>query len=81
MASLKPRTAHHKPRGFTVQWDDQRRRYIAADENGHDLSVSTDLNNAVSRVVTEANLASRAGVRLSMKVRQKNGKLKTEYVA
>jgi hypothetical protein len=66
---------------FTVQWSDSRRRYIAADEQGNDLGVSTDFNNAVGSAVREANEASKAGCRVSVKVQQKNGSLKTEYVA
>jgi hypothetical protein len=81
MAHFKPRTARHKSRVFTVAWDDRRGRYIAADENGDDLGVSTDFNKAVGSAVREADLASKAGVQVSVKVQQKGGKLRTEYVA
>lgn len=81
MADLKPRAPRKAPRVFTVAWSDSRRRYIAADENGGDLGVSTDFNNAIGSAVREANLASKAGCRVTVKVQQGNGKLKTEYVA
>lgn len=70
-----------KSRVFTVQWRDSRRRWVAADENGNDLGVSTDRNNAIGSAVREANEASKAGCRVSVKVQQGNGSLKTEYVA
>jgi hypothetical protein len=81
MAGLKPRAVRKAPRVFTVAWSDSRRRYIAADENGDDLGVSPDLNNAIGSAVREANLASKDGCRVTVKVQQGNGKLKTEYVA
>lgn len=81
MPALKTRTARRAPRVFTVQWSDQRRRYIAADDEGNDLGVSPDLNNAIGSAVREANQASKAGCRVTVKVQQGNGSLKTEYVA
>jgi hypothetical protein len=76
-----PRPRARKVRVFTVQWVDSRRRWIAADQDGNDLGVSTDMNNAVGSAVREANEASKAGYRVSVKVQQGNGSLRTEYVA
>ena len=78
---LGARRARSRYKTYTVQWVDSRRRYVAADDQGNDLGVSTDLNNAIGSAVREANIASRDGYRVSVKVQQGSGKLKTEYVA
>ena len=78
---LKPRAPRKAPKTLTVQWDDTRQRYVVSDEGGDVYGVDRDLNNSIGSAVREANLASKAGVRVSVKVPGKNGKLRTEYVA
>jgi hypothetical protein len=78
---LKPRTLRKAPKTMTVQWDDDRQRYVVSDEAGNIYGVDRDLNNSIGSAVREANLASKAGLRVAVKIPGKNGKLRTEYVA
>jgi hypothetical protein len=82
MASEKvePGNGRADERTFTVAWSDPQRRYIAADENGRELGASPDMEEAIAGAVQQANIASREGCRVTVKVRDGN-LLKTEYVA
>ena len=70
-----------KKRTFTVQWDKGRERFTATDENGDLLGSDRTLDLAIGSAVREANQASKAGCSVTVKVRNKSGKLKVEYVA
>ena len=66
---------------FRVAWSAVRRRFVATDEEGNDLGVSVDRENAIGSAVREAGRASRDGCRVVVMVEQQNGKLRKEYVA
>lgn len=79
--ALKPRAPRKAPKIISVFWDDTRRRYVATDEQGTLHGLSTDFNTAIGSAVGAANLASKEGVQVTVKVPGKNGKLRTEYIA
>lgn len=80
MAATK-RKPRIRDRVFRVYLDKRRNRFVAVDDNGDLLGVSTDKDNAIGSAVREANMASRAGYQVIVMVENSNGSFKKEYVA
>lgn len=84
MAHLRlvlPGTGSDVTRIFTVEWDNERRKFVALDDRGDVLGSFPNQSNAIGSAIRDAKLASRAGCRIAVKVLQQNGTFRNEYIA
>ena len=84
MAHLRlvlPGTGSDFTRIFTVEWNNDRQKFLALDDQGDVLGSFPNQSNAIGIAIRDAKLASRAGCRIAVKVLQQNGTFRNEYIA
>jgi hypothetical protein len=67
-------------RVFTVEWDSTQRKFIAFNDGREPLGSTTDRANAIGIAIRNANMISRAGGYVAVKVLLHTGKYRTEYI-
>ncbi len=68
-------------RAFTVEWNMQRGRFVALDDDRNVLGTSVSQNSAIALAIRDANLASRSGNLIMVRVLQQNGEFRNEHIA
>ena len=66
---------------FTVEWNKDRQKFLALDDQGDVLGSFPNQSNAIGIAIRDAKLASRDGCRIAVKVLQQNGTFRNEYIA
>lgn len=78
---IPPRFGTDITRTFTVEWDRNRQRFVALDDEGAMLGIFPNQSNAIGSAIRNAKMASRAGCRIAVRVLQQNGTFRNEYIA
>lgn len=65
---------------FTIQWSEAREAFLITDESGYVLASSNQRDKALAAAKRDAELASHAGARVTVNIKGRDGKLKTECV-
>jgi hypothetical protein len=84
MAHLRlvlPETGSDVTRTFTVEWDQNRRKFVALNDHRDLLGMFPNQSNAIGSAIRDAKLACREGCRIAVKVLQQNGTFRNEYIA